>query len=194
MNNLVDIPGVGNISTKLTSAQLKLAEIDRMLVSLDNLTVIQQEMNDSHQKLSSLFEEYQKEKSTEKLFEIEEVLNSNLIYQIEKLSNTTIEANKVLDLSSGVLITVNKAESLFNSLQEAGKKTVNTLQFWKENEGNSDGSDIKETLEKDLDASKEKIQKMPNEIEKRSRGSITSISIVQKELQTIKIAEMLSSK
>ncbi|WP_158553373.1 hypothetical protein [Peribacillus saganii] len=161
---------------------------------MDNLTVIQQEMNDSHQKLSSLFEEYQKEKSTEKLFEIEEVLNSNLIYQIEKLSNTTIEANKVLDLSSGVLITVNKAESLFNSLQEAGKKTVNTLQFWKENEGNSDGSDIKETLEKDLDASKEKIQKMPNEIEKRSRGSITSISIVQKELQTIKIAEMLSSK
>ncbi|WP_142384732.1 hypothetical protein [Bacillus sp. M6-12] len=152
---------------------------------MDYLTVIQQEMNDSHQKLSSLFEEYQKEKSTEKLFEIEEVLNSNLIYQIEKLSNT-----KVLDLSSGVLITVNKAESLFNSLQEAGKKTVNTLQFWKENEGNSDGSDIKETLEKDLDASKEKIQKMPNEIEKRSRGSITSISIVRKEIQTIKIAEM----
>jgi hypothetical protein len=195
VNKFVDFPIVGNISTDLALAQIQLDEIDSILFRLGNLTVIKQEMSDSHQKLNLLFEEYQKEKSIEQLFQIEQELNSNLIYQIEDLRNTTIEAHKVLELSSSVLITVNKTRSFFISIKEMGENTLNAIQFWKENEGNSEiGADIKGSLEKDLAAYIEKIQKLPNELAQRSKSSITSISIVQKELQIIKIAQMVSSE
>jgi hypothetical protein len=76
-----------------------------------------------------------------------------------------------------------------------GEHTLNAIQFWKDNEGSSGIGAVKnESLEKDLDASIEKIQKLPNELDQRSKSSITSISNVQKELQTIKIAQMISSE
>ena len=191
----VNIPIVNKINNYFDFAQSQLDEIDSILFRLENLTVIQQEMSDSHQKLNLLFEKYQKEKSIELLFQIEQELNSNLIYQIEDLRNATIEAHKVFELSSSVLITVNKTRSLFNSIQEMGENTLDAIQFWKENEGSSEiGANIKESLEKDLVASTEKIQKLPNELAQRSKSSITSISNVQKELQTIKIAQMISSE
>lgn len=195
VNTFVKLPIVNDYLDYLDFAQSQLDEIDSILFGLEKLTVIKHEMSDSHQKLSLLFEEYQKEKNMELLFQIEQELNSNLIYQIEDLRNTTIEANKVLELSSSVLITVNKTRSLYYSIQEMGKNTVNAIQFWNENEGSSEiGANIKESLEKDLVASIEKIQKLPNEVTQRSRKSITSISNVQKELQTIKIAQMISSE
>lgn len=195
VNAFVDFPIVGNISDKLDLAQFQLNEIDSVLSRLENLTVIQQEISDSHQKVKLLYEEYQKEKSIEQLLQIEQELNSNLIYQIEDLRNTTIEVHKVLELSSSVLITVNKTKSLYNSMREMAGNTLATIQFWKDNEGNSEiGTNIKESLEKDLVASKKKIQKLPNELAQRSKSSITSISTVQKELQTIKMAEMISSE
>jgi hypothetical protein len=195
VNTFVDFPIVGNITTNLALAQIQLDEIDSILFRLENLTVIKQEMSDTHQKLNLLYEEYQKENSVEYLFQIEQELNSNLIYQIEDLRNITIEAHKVFELSSSVLITVNKTRSLFISIQEMGKNTLNAIQFWKENDGSSEiGADIKESLEKDLVDSIEKIQKLPNELAQRSKSSITSISNVQKELQTIKIAQMIISE
>jgi hypothetical protein len=195
VNTFVGLPIVDKISNYLDLAQNQLVEIDSILFGLENLLVIKQEMSDSHQKLNSLYKEYQKEKSIETLIQIEQELNSNLIYQIEDLRNTTIEAHKVLELSSSVLITVNKTKSLMNSAQEMGENTLNAIQFWKEKEGSSEiGANIKESLEKDLAASREKIQKLPDELAQRSRSSITSISNVQREIQTIKIAEMISSK
>lgn len=192
VNTFVDFPVVGNISIKLASAQMQINEIDRTLSRLEDLTVIQQEISDSHQKLNSLFEEYQKKKDIELLFQIDQELNSNLIYQIEDLRSSTVEAHKVLELSSSVLTTVNKTRSLFSSMQEMGKNTLDAIQFWKENEDSSEiGADLKESLEKD---SMEKIQKLPDELAQRSKSSITSISIVQKELQTLKMAEMISSE
>lgn len=192
VNTFVDFPVVGNISIKLASAQIQINEIDRTLSRLEDLTVIQQEISDSHQKLNSLFEEYQKKKDIELLFQIEQELNSDLIYQIEDLRSSTVEAHKVLELSSSVLTTVNKTRSLFSSMQEMGKNTLDAIQFWKENEDSSEiGADLKEGLKK---GSMEKIQKLPDELAQRSKSSITSISIVQKELQTLKVAQMISSE
>jgi hypothetical protein len=193
VNTVVKFPVVGDITAKLASAQIQLDEIDRILVRLENLKVIQQEMSDSHHKINVLYEKYQKEKSIEKLLQIEQEVNSNLIYQIEDLRNTTIEAHKVLELSSSVLITVNKTRSLLNSMQEMGENTLDVIQFWKETEGSSENG-ANENLEKDLNASIEKIQKLPNELAQRSKSTITSISNVQKEIQTIKIAIMVSGE
>jgi hypothetical protein len=193
VNTVVKFPVVGDITTKLASAQIQLDEIDRILIRLENLTVIQQEMSDPHHKINVLYEKYQKDKSIEKLLQIEQELNSNLIYQIEDLRNTTIEAHKVLELSSNVLITVNKTRSLLNSMQEMGENTLDVVQFWKETEGSSENG-ANENLEKDLNASIEKIQKLPNDLAQRSKSTITSINNVQKELQTIKIAQMVSGE
>jgi hypothetical protein len=190
VNKIVDIP-MGNMITKMDNAQNQLNEIDRILFELENLNVIKQEMKGSHRKLKVLFEEYQKEKDIQVLFQIEQELNSDLIYQIEDLRNTSIQANNVLELSSNGLVTVNKTRDLYNSAKEMGNDTLNKLQFWKENEdGSKNETNIKEGSEKDL----KKIEKLPNEIAQRSRGSITSISNVQKELQTLKIAQMISSE
>ncbi|MFL8937248.1 hypothetical protein ACKA06_10655 [Rossellomorea oryzaecorticis] len=193
VNTVVKFPVVGDITTKLASAQIQLDEIDRILIRLENLTVIQQEMSDSHHKINVLYEKYQKDKSMETLMQIEQEVNSNLIYQIEDLKNTTIEAHKVLELSSSVLITVNKTKSLLHSMQEMGENTLDVIQFWKETEDSS-GIGANESLEKDLNASIEKIQKLPNELSQRSKSTITSIENVQKELQTVKIAEMVSGE
>lgn len=193
VDNFVDNPIVDKLSTSLDFAQVQFDEFDSILFELEKLSIIQQEMSDSHQKLSLLFEEYQKEKSIEKLFQIEKELNSNLIYQIEDLRNTSLEAHKVFELSSSILITVNKVSSFINSIEEIGKNTLNAIQFWKENEGSTEIG-AKESLEKDLEASIEKIQKLPNELAQRSKSSITSINNVQKELQTIKIAQMVSDE
>ncbi|MEL3971092.1 hypothetical protein AAEO50_02275 [Rossellomorea oryzaecorticis] len=193
VNTVVKFPVVGDITTKLASAQLQLDEIDRTLIRLEDLTVIQQEMSDSHHKINVLYEKYQKDKSMETLMQIEQEVNSNLIYQIEDLRNTTIEAHKVLELSSSVLITVNKTRSLLSSMQEMGENTLDVIQFWKETEGSSEVV-ANESLEKDLKASIKKIQKLPNELAQRSKNTITSINNVQIELQTVKIAEMVSGE
>lgn len=192
VNTLVGLPSVSKISTDLAFLQIQLDEIDSLLFRLENLTLIQQEISDTHQKLNSLFEEYQKEKDIELLFQIEKELDSNLIYQIEDLRSSTVEAHKVLELSSSVLTTVNKTRSLFSSIQEMGKSAIDAIQFWKEDEG---GSEMEaESMEKELVASIDRIEKLPSELTQRSKSSITSISLVQKELQTIKIAELISSE
>lgn len=192
VSTFVNVPIASKMSTNLAFAQIKLDEVDSILFRMENLTVIKQEMSESHQKLKVLYEEYQTEKSIEKLLQIEEELNSNLIYHIEDLRSITMEAHEVFELSSNVLVTVNDAKSIFNSIQEKGGDTIDAIQFWKDNEEDSEiETNIKEDLERDLAASKKKIQNLPDELAQQSIDSITSISIVQKELQTIRIAQMI---
>jgi hypothetical protein len=192
VTTFVPVPLVSKFSTNLAFAQIKLDEVDSILFRMENLTVIKQEMSESHQKLKLLYEEYQKEKSIEQLLLIEQELNSNLIYQIEDLRNLTLEAHEVFELSSNILVTVNQAKSYFNSIQETGETTLDAIQFWKDNEEDSEMvPNIKENLEKDLEASKEEIQDLPKELAQQSKDSITSISNVQKELQTIRLAQMV---
>lgn len=93
-----------------------------------------------------------------------------MIYQIEDLRSSTVEAHKVLELSSSVLTTVNKTRSLLISMQEMGKNTLDAIQFWKVDEGSSK-TEV-ETKEKDLGASIEKIEKLPEKLAQRSRSSI----------------------
>lgn len=192
VSTFVNVPIASKMSTNLAFAQIKLEEVDSLLFRMENLTVIKQEMSDSHHKLKLLYEEYQKEKSIEQLLLIDQELNSNLIYQIEDLRNITMEAHEVFELSSSVLGIVNKAKSSLNSIRETGENTLDAIQFWKDNEENFEmGANIKENLEKDLEASKEEIQNLPKELDQQSKDSITSINNVKRELQTIRLAQMV---
>ncbi|KOF09743.1 hypothetical protein AC739_13380 [Planococcus glaciei] len=195
VSTIVPIPIVSKMSTSLAFTQIKLDEVDSILFRMENLAVIKQEMDDSHQRLKSLYEEYQKESNVEQLLLIEQELNSNLIYQIEDLRNMTIEAHEVFELSSNILNALNNAKSSFNSIKEKGDDTLEAIQFWKDNKEDAKiGGDIKKDLEKDLEDSKEEIQNLPNELAQQSRDSITSINKVQKELQTIRITHMVIGK
>lgn len=196
VNTFVDLPIVGNIgdnlsikiSTNLAITKIQLDEVNSILLDLENLAVTKKEMTDSYKKLNVLYEKHKKEKNIEQLFQIEQELNSNLIYQIEEVKNSSIEARKVFELSSTVLITVDKTGSIFNSIKEMGENTLDAIQFWKENEIQADTN---KSLEKDLVASLEKIQELPNELDTRSKNSLMSISIIQREIQTIKISQMI---
>ncbi|AQQ54902.1 hypothetical protein [Planococcus lenghuensis] len=192
VSSFVNVPVVSKISDELAFAQNGIAEIDGILLGMENLTVIQQEMSDSHQKLNSLYEEYQKEKSIEQLLRIEQELNSNLVYQIEDLRDLTIEAHEVFELSSTILIAVNTVKSSLDSIEETGETALNAIQFWKDNEGDSkNGAIVHADLEKELTTSKEQIQALPDEIAQQSRDTITSINDVQEELQIVRIAQMV---
>jgi hypothetical protein len=192
VNTLPNVPFAEKYGTEIKFAKIKLDEIENTLIHMENLTVIKKEMSDSHQQLNLLYEEYQKEKSIEQLLLIEQELNSNLIYQIEDLKNITREAQEVFELSSSILTTVNNAKSFINSMQETGGTTLDVIQFWKDNEEDSeDETNTRENFQKVLAASEEEIQNLPDELAQQSIDSITSISIVQKELQTIRIAQMI---
>lgn len=192
VNTFTRVPYIEAYIDDLKFAKIKLDEVDNTLSRLENLTIIQKEINDSHQKLEVLFEEYQKDKHSGQLLLIEEELNSNLIYQIEDFRNLTIEAREVFELSSSVLLTLNKAQSILDSVQETGKNTLETVQFWKDNDIDTEIEDnLKQDLEKNLKVSEEKIQDLPDELTQHSKDSITSINKVQKELQTVKITQMV---
>ena len=195
VNTLPNVPFVEKYGTDIKFAKIKLDEIENTLIHMENLTVIKKEMSDSHQQLNLLYEEYQKEKSIEQLLLIEQELNSNLIYQIEDLKNITREAQEVFELSSSILTTVNNAKSIINSMQETGETTLDVIQFWKENEEDYEvETNKRENFQKVLAASEEEIQNLPDELAQQSIDSITSISIVQKEIQTIRIAQMIISE
>ncbi|QHJ69785.1 hypothetical protein [Planococcus halotolerans] len=118
-----------------------------------------------------------------------------MIYQIEDLKNITIEAREVFELSSSVLVTVNSAKSLYNSIQETGKNTLDAVQFWKDNKEIAEiETDIKKDFKKDLAASQEKLENLPDELALQSIDTVTSINNVQKELQTIKVSQMIISQ
>lgn len=195
VNNFVDIPYVSKIENQLAYAEERIEEIDVILLHMDNITVIQKEMSDSHRELNLLYKEYKKEKSIEQLLLIEEELNSTLIYQIEDLKNITIEAREVFELSSSVLVTINEAKFIISSIQDKGKNTLDAVRFWKDNEEIAEiETNIKEDFKKDLAASKEKLKNLPDELAQQSQDTITSINSVQKELQTIKVAQMIISE
>lgn len=195
VNNFVDLPYVNKIEDQLAFAEERIEKIDDILLHMDNITVIQKEINDSHRELYLLYEEYKKENDIEQLLLIEEELNSNLIYQIEDLKNITMEASEVFELSSSVLVTVNNAKSLYDSIQEKGKNTLDAVQFWKDNKEIAEiETDINKDFKKDLEASQEKVENLPDELALQSLDTVTSINNIQKELQTIKVAQMIISE
>lgn len=192
VNTFTNIPLVENYSTDIKFAKIKLNEVDNLLVRLEELAIIQQEISDSNENLKVLFEEYQKNNSVEDLLLIEEELNSNLIYHIEDLRNLTSEAREVFELSSSILTTLNQAKSVLDFIRDTGKGTLEVVQFWKDDEQISEiEENINKDLEEELAASKEEFQNLPEKIAQQSKKSMTSISRVQKELQTIKVAEMI---
>lgn len=178
------VPQLDKMMEKSDIVQVEFEQIDTILSELDKLIDIQQEMNDSHQTINDLFEQYKQQKDMELLFQIEQQLNSNLINQIESLQEVTQETNTVFELSSNILITMNTIKSWIDSVK-------NTIPFLEEKE--VDPKEV-ENIKKELAAMTEKIQKLPNKLEERSKSSISSIDIVQKEIQTLKVAQMVSGE
>ncbi|PJK16109.1 hypothetical protein CQS04_09330 [Chryseomicrobium excrementi] len=191
VNVVTRIGYIDRFSNKLEVAQVKLAEIDLVLLNMENLTVIQKDMQESHAKISNLYGEYQKEKNIDYLLDIDKELNSNLVYRMEELKNLTNEAHELLEFSSDIVETTNSVADFLNNPTETSKELFEAVQFWKDENEKAEAEEVDKEIEEDIKTSKEKIQDLPTKLEEQSRNTITSIHTIQKELQTVKITEMV---
>lgn len=193
LGSYVPIPVASKVSTDLKFANINLNKIDELLAQMEKLMVIEQELTTSHQKVESLYEMYQEDKNIETLLEIEHELNNNLIYQIEDLRTMSIEAKEVFELSFSILNILNETETFIKSSKQKGENTLEFLQFWKSNKEISElETTIDEKIDEEIKMSTEQMKNLPNELTERSRNTMTLINSVQKELQVLRIAQMIT--
>lgn len=191
VNSVKSIPVVSKYSDKLEDAKVKLAEINSILLELEKVSNIQKDMQNSQKKLTELYQEYQKDKNIENLLLIDQELNSNLVYRIEDLKNLTNEANELLEFSSDVVKITNQVTGFVITTSETSKELFEKVQFWKKENNKEEVTGVDEEVVKDIETSKEEIQDLPEKLAQQSRETLTSIHIIQRELQTVEITEMV---
>jgi len=191
VNTVTKVPYLDKFGADLDFAKIKLGEIDSILLEMDSLTTIQNEINASQEEISLLYEQYKVDKNVDHLILIEQELNSNLVYQIDDLKNLSEDSYEILELSSSVLSTISLVKTFLNTAEDVGTIALDKIKFWEKDEKETDTDLAEEEIEQDIADSKEKIQDLPSKLEEQSRNTITSIHKIQRELQTVKITEMV---
>lgn len=194
VNSVVSNPILGKMSSSLSSANSTLNEMDAFLFRLEHLSSVKQEMGKTREKISELYESYQTENNPALLLELEHELDTKLVYQIEDVRTSTIEAREVLESSKDVIMAANYANSTYQNFKNESGKAIEKLQFWKD-EKNEDKIDQDEfdRIEKELADSRERLKDLPEEMAERSKETISSINEVKTELQVIRLAEVIQA-
>lgn len=192
VNSVVSNPILGKMSSSLSSANSTLNEVDAFLFRLEHLSSVKQEMGETRKQISELYERYQTENDPELLLELEHELDTELVYQIEDVRTSTIEAREVLESSTDIIVATNLAISAYQKVKNTGGKAMETLQFWKEEKDkNKIDQEKYDQIEKELADSRERLKDLPEEMAERSKETISSINEVKTELQVIRLAEMI---
>lgn len=149
-------------------------------------------MGATRKQISELYKKYQTENDPALLLEMEHELDTELVYQIEDVRTSTIEAREVLESSAGVVTATNNTISIYQKAKNTGGKALETLQFWKEEKDkNKIDQEKYEQIEKELADSRERLKDLPDEMAERSKKTISSINEVKTELQVIRMAEVI---
>ncbi|WP_233005041.1 hypothetical protein [Exiguobacterium aurantiacum] len=194
VNSVVSSPVLGKMSSYLSSANSTLNEVDDVLFRLEHLSSIKQEMAETRKRVSQLYETYQTENDPALLLEMEHELDTELVYQIEDVRTSTIEAREALELSTNVIVTANYTISSYQKVKRTGGKAIETLQFWKEEKNeNKIDQDKYDRIEKELADSRERLKDLPEEMAERSKRTISSINEVKTELQVVRLAEVIQT-
>lgn len=192
VNSVVSNPILGKMSSSLSSANSTLNEVDAFLFRLEHLSSVKQEMGATCKQISELYKKYQTENDPALLLEMEHELDTELVYQIEDVRTSTIEAREVLESSAGVVTATNNTISIYQKAKNTGGKALETLQFWKEEKDkNKIDQEKYEQIEKELADSRERLKDLPDEMAERSKKTISSINEVKTELQVIRMAEVI---
>lgn len=192
VNSVVSNPILGKMSSSLSSANSTLNEVDAFLFRLEHLSSVKQEMGATRKQISELYKKYQTENDPALLLEMEHELDTELVYQIEDVRTSTIEAREVLESSAGVVTATNNTISIYQKAKNTGGKALETLQFWKEEKDkNKIDQEKYEQIEKELADSRERLKDLPDEMAERSKKTISSINEVKTELQVIRMAEVI---
>ncbi|WP_214762661.1 hypothetical protein [Exiguobacterium sp. s146] len=192
VNSVVSNPILGKMSSSLSSANSTLNEVDAFLFRLEHLSSVKQEMGATRKQISELYKKYQTENNPALLLEMEHELDTELVYQIEDVRTSTIEAREVLESSAGVVTATNNTISIYQKAKNTGGKALETLQFWKEEKDkNKIDQEKYEQIEKELADSRERLKDLPDEMAERSKKTISSINEVKTELQVIRMAEVI---
>lgn len=192
VNSVVNHPLLGKISGYVSNANSALTELDAVLFRLEHLSKVKTDMTDTRERIEQVYSEYQTSQDPAILIKIEKELDSELIYQIEDIRNSTVEAHDALEISSNVLLQVNKIVATYHSFQSSSEQAIQALQFWKEKKQVTkiDQSEH-EQLMKEIDESSERLKDLPEDLAKRSNETISSINSVKTELQMIRLTEVL---
>ncbi|TCI60367.1 hypothetical protein [Exiguobacterium sp. SH3S1] len=194
VNNVISSPMLGKVSSYLSSANSTLNEVDAALFRLDHLSSIKQEMDETRERVSQLYETYQAENDPALLLEMEHELDTELVYQIEDVRTSTIEAREALESSTDVIVATNYTISAYQKAKNTSGKAIETLQFWKEEKNeNKIDQDKYDQIEKELADSRERLKNLPEEMAERSKRTISSINEVKTELQVVRLAEMIQA-
>ncbi|MCT4798655.1 hypothetical protein ACFO4U_12265 [Exiguobacterium profundum] len=192
VNSMVNNPLLGKVSGYVSNTNNALTELDAILFRLEHLSQVKADMKKTRERVEQSYSDYQNSHDPVKLIDIEKELDSELIYQIEDIRNSTVEAHEALEISSKVLLSVNKTISTYYSFQSSSEKVIQSLQFWKEKKQVTkiDQSQHEQFM-KELDESSERLKNLPEDLAKRSNETISSINSVKSELQMIRLTEAL---
>ncbi|MCM3281870.1 hypothetical protein M3591_15410 [Exiguobacterium sp. MER 193] len=192
INSVVNHPLLSRISGYVSNANSTLTELDAVLFRLEHLSKVKADMNDTRERIDKIYSEYQMSQDSAVLIKMEKELDSELIYQIEDIRNSTVEAHDALEISSKVLLQVNKAVATYHSFQSSSEKVIQSLQFWKEKKQVTkiDQSQHEQFM-KELDESSERLKNLPEDWAKHSNETISSINSVKSELQMIRLTEAI---
>lgn len=192
VNSVVSNPVLGKMSSSLSSANSTLNEVDAFLFRLEHLSSVKQEMGATRKQISELYEKYQTENDPALLLELEHELDTELVYQIEDVRTSTIEAREVLESSKDVIVAANYVNSTYQKIKNESGKAIGKLQFWKdEKKENKIDQDEFNRIENELADSRERLKDLPDEMAERSKKTISSINEVKTELQVIRLAEVI---
>lgn len=192
VNSVVNHPLLGKVTGYVTTANNALNELDAVLFRLEQLSQVKNDMKNTRERIEQLYSDYLTSQDPAILMNIEKELDSELIYQVEDIRNSTVEAHEALEVSSKLLLSVNKTISTYYSLQSSSEKAIQSLQFWKDKKQVTkiDQSEHERHM-KELDASAERLKDLPEDLAERSQKIISSINTIRSELQMIRMTEVL---
>lgn len=192
VNSVVNHPLLGKVTGYVTTANNALNELDAVLFRLEQLSQVKNDMKNTRERIEQLYSDYLTSQDPAILMNIEKELDSELIYQVEDIRNSTVEAHEALEVSSKLLLSVNKTISTYYSLQSSSEKAIQSLQFWKDKKQVTkiDQSEYERHM-KELDASAERLKDLPEDLAERSQKIISSINTIRSELQMIRMTEVL---
>lgn len=194
VNSVLSNPILGKMSSSLSAANSTLSEVDAVVFRLEHLSSVKKEMGETSERVNELYEDYQTQNNPALLLELEHELDTKLVYQIEDVRTSTIEAREALEISTDVIVATNLAISSYQKVKNTGGKAIEKLQFWKDgkNENKIDQDEF-DRIEKELEDSRERLKDLPEEMAERSKETISSINEVKTELQVVRLAEVIQA-
>lgn len=188
------IPGADEIGDKISLAKRNINEIDETLKSLEALSALNTELNNSIGKIEGLYKEYGRTKDVNILFQIEQELTTNFSYLIKDLGHYSEGSYSAFKISYSILNSIIHIKKFGNLTKDVSQDAMDAVKFWEKESKELESAtniEIDKSAEKNLNEKVNRLKQLPEKLEKQTRDSLNSINTIQKELQTLKVVNII---